>query len=202
MNIVLLAVLFFILSPGLLLTLPPGGNRVFMSGKTSVIAALVHTAVFVAVINCLKISESFQRRSCPDGMTMFGGSCVNCPAGSYCLQGVSDAIQCPDGTVSVGGAARCTVCTPGTYSKGAGILCKKCPSGYYCPDNGTSTPIQCPSGFYCAEAVSFPARCPIGQASYPGSTSCLPIDTNLSPKGSHPPNSFKTFTYPLSLLFG
>ena len=201
--ILLLAILFFILSPGVLITLPPVGNRVFMSGKTSVMAALVHTVVFVILIQGLKVSESFQRRVCPDGTTLFGNSCVRCPAGSYCLQGHSSAIECPDGTVSVGGATRCTVCTPGTYSKGGEILCKKCPGGYYCPDNGTSTPVECPSGFYCTEAVSFPTRCPIGQGSHPGSTSCLPVDTNLVQKGSNEiPNSFKTFTYPLSFFFG
>lgn len=45
------AILFFVLSPGVLLTLPPGsGNRgIFMSGQTSVMAALVHAVVFAVV---------------------------------------------------------------------------------------------------------------------------------------------------------
>jgi len=43
-----LALLFFILSPGVLLTLPPGGRGVFMSNQTSVVAAAVHTLVFAA----------------------------------------------------------------------------------------------------------------------------------------------------------
>jgi len=47
--LLLLVVLFFLLSPGVLLTLPPVGG-VFMSGKTSVIAALVHALVFGAVV--------------------------------------------------------------------------------------------------------------------------------------------------------
>ncbi len=38
--------LFVLLSPGLLLTLPPVGNKVFMSCKTSTIAVLVHAVVF------------------------------------------------------------------------------------------------------------------------------------------------------------
>lgn len=203
MGPLVLAVLFCILSPGLFVTLPPVGNKIFMSGKTSVTAVLVHTVVFAVLVYGLNIREAFQRSICPDGTAMFGNSCAPCPAGSYCLQGHSSAIQCPDGTVSVGGATRCTVCTPGTYSKGAGILCKKCPGGYYCPDNGTSTPVECPSGFYCTEAVSFPTRCPLGQGSFPGSTSCLPVDTELAPKGSSQiPNLFKTFTYPLSFFFG
>ena len=43
-------ILFLILSPGLFLTLPPVGKSIFMSGKTSVIAILVHAAVFAAVL--------------------------------------------------------------------------------------------------------------------------------------------------------
>jgi hypothetical protein len=43
------AILFFVLSPGVLLTLPPGGKGVFMSGQTSVLAALVHAVVFAVV---------------------------------------------------------------------------------------------------------------------------------------------------------
>jgi hypothetical protein len=43
------AVLFFVLSPGVLLTLPPGGRGIFMSGQTSVLAALVHAVVFALV---------------------------------------------------------------------------------------------------------------------------------------------------------
>jgi hypothetical protein len=39
-------VLFVLLSPGLLLTLPPVGKKVFASGKTSLYAILVHALVF------------------------------------------------------------------------------------------------------------------------------------------------------------
>lgn len=42
--------LFLLLSPGLLLTLPPVGGKVFMSGKTSVMAILAHTAVFAFLL--------------------------------------------------------------------------------------------------------------------------------------------------------
>ena len=43
------AILFFVLSPGVLLTLPPGSRGIFMSGQTSVLAALVHAVVFAIV---------------------------------------------------------------------------------------------------------------------------------------------------------
>lgn len=47
------AILFFVLSPGVLLTLPPGGRGIIMSGQTSVIAALVHAVVFAVVSHLL-----------------------------------------------------------------------------------------------------------------------------------------------------
>jgi hypothetical protein len=45
-----LVLLFFVLSPGVLLTLPPGGKGVLMSGQTSLLAALVHAFVFAFVV--------------------------------------------------------------------------------------------------------------------------------------------------------
>ena len=49
----LLLVLFVLLSPGVLLTLPPVGGQVFMSGKTSLIAVLVHAVIFVLILSQL-----------------------------------------------------------------------------------------------------------------------------------------------------
>jgi len=48
-----LAALFFVLSPGVLLTLPPGGKGIFMSCQTSVMAAFVHAIVFAVVVYLL-----------------------------------------------------------------------------------------------------------------------------------------------------
>jgi hypothetical protein len=42
--------LFIVLSPGVLLTLPPGSLGVFGSGQTSIVAAIVHAAVFVLLL--------------------------------------------------------------------------------------------------------------------------------------------------------
>jgi len=44
------AILFFLLSPGVLLTLPPVGKKIWMSGQTSCTAAFVHAIVFVGVL--------------------------------------------------------------------------------------------------------------------------------------------------------
>jgi len=46
MILVAAAILFFVLSPGILITIPPGS---FFSGRTSVVAAAVHAAVFFVV---------------------------------------------------------------------------------------------------------------------------------------------------------
>ena len=46
--------LFLALSPGMLLTIPAGSSGVFMSGQTSVPAALTHTIVFAIVFALLR----------------------------------------------------------------------------------------------------------------------------------------------------
>jgi hypothetical protein len=56
MSILLYMVLFTLLQPGLLLTLPAVGRSVFMSGKTSVAAVFVHAVVFGVVVYLLKRS--------------------------------------------------------------------------------------------------------------------------------------------------
>jgi hypothetical protein len=47
-------VLFVLLSPGFLLSLPPIGKKVFMTGKTSALAVLVHAVVFGFALYYLK----------------------------------------------------------------------------------------------------------------------------------------------------
>ena len=57
--------LFILLSPGVLLTLPPVGSKILMSGKTSLIAVLVHAVIFYLLLTCrrflpfLNIDEGF-----------------------------------------------------------------------------------------------------------------------------------------------
>jgi len=43
-------VLFLLLQPGLLLTIPPVGKKVFMSGKTSLNAIVLHALIFAAIL--------------------------------------------------------------------------------------------------------------------------------------------------------
>jgi Protein of unknown function (DUF3339) len=52
--------LFVLLSPGLIVTLPPVGTKIFFSGKTSVTAVLVHAAIFAVALHCIwKMQEGF-----------------------------------------------------------------------------------------------------------------------------------------------
>lgn len=99
-----LAALFFVLSPGVLLTIPPGSKGFFRSGQTSVAAALVHALVFVLVASCCKrvflIAEGF----------LTGKSEGDADSGS--AMGVT---MCPEGTLRVAGACR-SICLGGRYN--------------------------------------------------------------------------------------
>jgi hypothetical protein len=53
MKYVTFAILFFLLSPGVLLTLPPVGKKIWMSGETSFVASIVHAIVFVGIVYLL-----------------------------------------------------------------------------------------------------------------------------------------------------
>ncbi len=53
-DLLVTTILFLTLNPGILLTLPPGSKGVFMSGQTSVPAALVHTVVFAVAFAILR----------------------------------------------------------------------------------------------------------------------------------------------------
>ena len=60
MSLLVAGLLFFILSPGVLLTIPPCSKGLFMSNQTSIAAAAVHAVVFVAVSYLLmSIGEKF-----------------------------------------------------------------------------------------------------------------------------------------------
>ena len=52
--------LFVLLSPGVLLTIPPVGKKIWMSGKTSLLSVCVHALIFVLVMRLLNVRERFQ----------------------------------------------------------------------------------------------------------------------------------------------
>ena len=53
-DLIVPAVLFILLSPGILLTLPPGSGGVFRSGQTSLLAVLIHAIVFAVIFAVLR----------------------------------------------------------------------------------------------------------------------------------------------------
>lgn len=77
--LVALTLLFVVLSPGVLLTLPPVGSKILMSGKTSLVAVLVHAVVFFVVAKYVlpTVTEGFSN-------AYFGGEGVDkMPASIY-----------------------------------------------------------------------------------------------------------------------
>ena len=57
----LLALLFILLSPGVLITLPPVGRSIFMTRKTSLLSVIVHSILFVIVYSVLiSYKEGYQ----------------------------------------------------------------------------------------------------------------------------------------------
>ncbi len=56
----LVILLFILLSPGMLLTLPPINGKFWMTRKTSVTSVLVHAAVFGLAVHLLKSYYYFE----------------------------------------------------------------------------------------------------------------------------------------------
>jgi hypothetical protein len=54
-DIIVPAVLFILLTPGVLLTLPPGSKGIIRSGQSSLVAVGVHTLVFALVFSLMRI---------------------------------------------------------------------------------------------------------------------------------------------------
>ncbi len=62
MSVIFLMILFVILSPGMFLSIPPIGGRVWMTGKMSLRAVFVHAAVFAVIlyiVGCATTTEGF-----------------------------------------------------------------------------------------------------------------------------------------------
>jgi len=78
-HLLVCGLLFFILSPGVLLTIPPCSKGLFLSGQTSILAAAVHAVVFVIVSHIVMryivrpmIISGFEDgvKACPDGQSI------------------------------------------------------------------------------------------------------------------------------------
>ena len=53
-DLIVPAVLFILLTPGLLLTIPPGSEGVFISGQTSIVAVVTHAVIFALIFAFLR----------------------------------------------------------------------------------------------------------------------------------------------------
>ena len=53
-DLIVPAVLFVLLTPGVILTLPPSGGPVLFSGRTGIVQVLVHTVVFTITFASLR----------------------------------------------------------------------------------------------------------------------------------------------------
>ena len=91
---VLATLLFILLSPGILLTLPAGSKGIVMSGQTSLMAVLVHAVLFYFLVPLLAPIarrlglEGFQDKPAPSGETV------------KCTEAACAAVNlkcCPDG---------------------------------------------------------------------------------------------------------
>ena len=128
----------------------------------------------------------------PGYVSMPGGVCLPCPAGTYLYESGGSACRtCPASSTSSLGSATCT-CAPGsvaipslsTDALGASITvftcsvcpngtgwsksngCVPCPPGTTCiPDENPWLPVQCPAGFFRASAAFTCTPCPPGTIS-------------------------------------
>eukprot|EP01135_Chromosphaera_perkinsii_P006890 Nk52_evm45s621 gene=Nk52_evmTU45s621 len=102
------------------------------------------------------------------------GSCKQCLAGYYCVQGTGtlSALQlcpkgyfCPTGTDTVDK----NPCTAGTYNDQYGKIqssdCKACPVGKFCLQATANQGTMCPQGYFCPVGTAFSNAnpCPAGQ---------------------------------------
>ncbi|EDV28435.1 uncharacterized protein TRIADDRAFT_51343 [Trichoplax adhaerens] len=104
------------------------------------------------------------RQDCPSGTyqnTTGKTTCVDCPAGFYCLQGSNEPVTCPAGYWC--GLKTTTVnenpCPIGTYNNITGTIsvaaCLACTPGYYCDLPGQTYPKdQCDGGWYCSSGAT------------------------------------------------
>ena len=51
--LILLTILFILLSPGMVMTLPPGPKGAWASEETSNLAVLVHASAFFTILSCV-----------------------------------------------------------------------------------------------------------------------------------------------------
>ena len=136
------ALLFFLLSPGVLLTIPAGSRGVWMSGQTSITSALVHAIVFVGILYFIQSNTNV--------MEGFATACSfnsDCGNNAYCenkkcVSGCKIDSTCGSGKICVNkncvdGCKSSATCGQGKY-----CLNQKCVPGCY-NDMGCNPDEEC-----------------------------------------------------------
>lgn len=108
-----LVILFALLSPGFLLSIPPVAGHYFRTGKTSTTAVLVHAVVFGIVLYLLRnyypqvLAEGFASPTPMAGLNLGGGAALTRNGlGAKARAGVKANIGKLQGTVGTTAAAR------------------------------------------------------------------------------------------------
>jgi len=89
--------------------------------------------------------------TCPSGKYASGATCLDCPAGYYCVGGYGRA-ACPFGYTGPAGSdskTKCTPCPANTYATSGSSTCTPCPTGYVSsPGQSVCIRLACRSGYY------------------------------------------------------
>lgn len=64
---IFVAVLFFVLTPGVLLRLPPGGSKLMVAAVHAVVFAVVYCLVSKTVMDMMYPEGFADMKACPDG---------------------------------------------------------------------------------------------------------------------------------------
>lgn len=129
--------------------------------------------------------------------------CVECPEGSFCVEGSANPVVCPMGFYCVAGLKAPIPCPVGTIGIDTGLVdvlqCVPCPTGQYCDSPGLTSPrAPCDPGFVCylGANTSTPTDgssgeiCPAGGYCPLGSSVSLPCPPGTFSNTSGSTNTF------------
>lgn len=132
---------------------------------------------------------------CLDGYYDFGGACVLCPIGKYCVSG--NIFNCPAFSGGSPGLSKISMCNCfAGYTPGTNGVCNPCPVGMYkdsvgngncvaCPmgtsgknigSNSSAACVPCVGGTYALAGSSQCVPCQVGSSAGVGSSTCLPCN--------------------------
>jgi hypothetical protein len=123
--------LFIVLTPGVLFTIPPYGKKFVKGVSGTVVTAVLHGLLFAAAARFFMLcKEGFQLneivQALGDESAVVGGVVPNCPLTQY-ERPVPTCTSCPAG-FSCNGMTR-TACSSGTHAVAGAGVCTACPTG-------------------------------------------------------------------------